>query len=598
MGSLFDGIGGFPLGASRYGITAIWASEIEPFPIEVTKVRFPEMVHVGDITQLDGSTLPPVDLITGGSPCQDLSVANGNRQGLAGARSGLFMEQIRVTREMRKESERRGTDEFIRPRYLVWENVPGAFSSNDSEDFRVVLEEIVRIADDGLSVPRPETGTWKSAGAILGTKFSLAWRVLDARNWLPQRRKRIYLVADLGGHTAPKISFEQRRLFGDSAPGAHSPQSSAADAESGADDSGGSDAGATVAVLTVNLRDDRRAAGGAGQSESDERHGITQQMTDCLTPWDTQHSRIADENGCAPTLSGSNEGKAPGGLLFASFSGGAGAKAATIGYREDEAPTLKGGSGGNQVPSVICINDQGGEFMDISEDTTGTLRAHAKGHEPLIYENNGVDGRYSGPLECAPTVLARYGTGGNNLPLVADSAESYCIAGNTIDREPENGGNGNGVQTELAYTLTRTDVHAIFARNMGVEFRESDVASTETAHQAKDSTDLVVYGQAQYSQYAEGGDLSTLRASGGSNGGGSENLVCERAKLIRRLTPLECERLQGFPDHWTDLPGASDSARYRALGNSVAIPCVELVMRGIAYYLQQIYDGTENVEYD
>jgi DNA (cytosine-5)-methyltransferase 1 len=213
LGSLFDGIGGFPLGAVRHGITPVWASEIEPFPIAVTKIRFPDMIHVGDITKLDGSKLPPVDVVTGGSPCQDLSVANGNRQGLAGARSGLFMEQVRVTREMRKESERRGTDQFIRPRYLVWENVPGAFSSNGAEDFRVVLEEIVRIADGGLSVPRPPGGAWKSAGCVLGDQFSVAWRVLDAKYRLPQRRRRIYLVADFGGFTAPKILFELTQNF-------------------------------------------------------------------------------------------------------------------------------------------------------------------------------------------------------------------------------------------------------------------------------------------------------------------------------------------------------------------------------------------------
>jgi DNA (cytosine-5)-methyltransferase 1 len=149
--------------------------------MEVTKLRFPEMVHVGDITKLDGAKLPPVDLITGGSPCQDLSVA-GKRAGLVGERSGLFMEQIRITKEMRKESEKRGTDQFIRPRYMVWENVPGAFSSGEprGEDFRAVLEEIVRIVDGGLSVPRPPGGIWKSAGAILGAQFSVAWRVLDA----------------------------------------------------------------------------------------------------------------------------------------------------------------------------------------------------------------------------------------------------------------------------------------------------------------------------------------------------------------------------------------------------------------------------------
>ena len=181
MGSLFDGIGGFPLAGIHNGVTPLWASEIEPFPIEVTKIRFPDMVHVGDITKLDGAKLPPVDVITGGSPCQDLSVA-GQRAGLAGERSGLFMEQIRIIREMRCADELRGrTADAVRPRYMVWENVPGAFSSADSEDFRAVLEETCRIADSGISIPRPPGGVWKSAGAILGDQFSVAWRVLDAQ---------------------------------------------------------------------------------------------------------------------------------------------------------------------------------------------------------------------------------------------------------------------------------------------------------------------------------------------------------------------------------------------------------------------------------
>ena len=217
LGSLFDGIGGFPLAAERYGIKTLWASEIEKFPMEVTKHHFPDMVHVGDITKLKGSELPPVDIISGGSPCQDLSVA-GARAGLQGERSGLFMEQVRITKELRKEDENRGrTNELIRPRYFVWENVPGAFSSAEGEDFRAVLEEIVKIHDGTLHVPQPDTGKWESSGGIiLGQEFSLAWRVLDAQYWgVPQRRRRIYLVCDLGGTTAFEILFKQGSLFGD-----------------------------------------------------------------------------------------------------------------------------------------------------------------------------------------------------------------------------------------------------------------------------------------------------------------------------------------------------------------------------------------------
>ena len=184
MGSLFDGISGFPLASVRYGIEPIWASEIEPFPILVSKIRFPRMEQMGDITKLNGAYLPPVDIICGGSPCQDLSVA-GARAGLVGARSGLFMEQVRLVKEMRNADKLRGrTALYVRPRYMAWENVPGAFSSGTpkGEDFRIVLEEIVRIKSDSVSVPRPDSGRWESAGRILlGADFSLAWRCLDAQ---------------------------------------------------------------------------------------------------------------------------------------------------------------------------------------------------------------------------------------------------------------------------------------------------------------------------------------------------------------------------------------------------------------------------------
>ena len=168
MGSLFDGIGGFPLAAARFGINTVWASEIEAFPIEVTLRRFPSMAHKGDITKLSGKLLFPVDIICGGSPCQDLSVA-GARAGLAGARSGLFMEQVRLVKEMRNAERERGrTGVQIRPRYMAWENVPGAFSSGSpkGEDFRIVLEEILRVYDGSATIPRPFPYPWHDAGEI------------------------------------------------------------------------------------------------------------------------------------------------------------------------------------------------------------------------------------------------------------------------------------------------------------------------------------------------------------------------------------------------------------------------------------------------
>ena len=202
MGSLFDGIGGFPLAAERYGIKTLWASEIEPFPMKVTGRRFPGMAHKGDITKLNGRLLLPVDIICGGSPCQDLSVA-GARAGLSGARSGLFMEQIRIIKEMRTAERERGrTGADIRPRWMCWENVPGAFSSGSpkGEDFRIVLEEIIRIHDIGAEVPQSYPYSWPDAGdAVMENGFSLAWRCLDAQ---------FFLVADFAGPLAPLLLFD------------------------------------------------------------------------------------------------------------------------------------------------------------------------------------------------------------------------------------------------------------------------------------------------------------------------------------------------------------------------------------------------------
>ena len=787
MGSLFDGIGGFPLAAIRNGVTPVWASEIEAFPIEVTKTRFPDMLHVGDITKLNGATLPPVDVICGGSPCQDLSVA-GQRRGLAGERSGLFMEQTRIAKEMRKADGARGIPaHLVRPRYLIWENVPGAFSSAEGEDFRAVIEEIIRIKYSTCDVPRPDTGTWQSAGVVvLGHEFSLAWRVLDAQYWgVAQRRRRIFLVADFGGDTAPQILFEQDRLLGNPAPGRGEGQGATAPAERGVDDPSGAcltpwdvqsrrifeetgtwpalyggeggghgyiqteekeavgfdgyngdltgEVSATLGVncgmstgrngviaptpiaFSANQRDEIRdlhdVAGALGAQPGMKQQTFIAQEPNCLNGWDTQQSRVFTPEGVAPTLAGAdgNGGRNPAGLLFAAgvvskgdgdcfltpevhtsltkgggqagqgypcvltaaFVPNAGAAAQNIGYQNECSPTIKT----SHAPAVLCLNDQGGDVMSCSEDVTGTLHAQEHGHQPLIFDNHAQDSRFTGPVKVAQTVSAGFGQGGNNQPLVMatqqggaeigegicptitasagmsgnnqsvlfaqnpvafslDSKESnsmksnnpysdcrktdtartidttnpdpsknqggiailqetICIAGNTIDRQPKNGGNGLGCQSDVAYTLTVTDKHAIcepYQKVIGALCRGDEKGiGNQYVSQDKCIVDGVgIYGQSQFGNYAEG--VSTLRAQGGDNGGGSENLVTAVSgtsrKLIRRLTPLECERLQGFPDGWTDIPGCSDSARYKALGNSVALPCVTFVLRGIAAALR------------
>ena len=570
LGSLFDGIGGFPLAAVHCGGVPVWASEIEPFPMRVTKLRFPDMIHVGDITKLDGAKLPPVDVICGGSPCQDLSVA-GLRKGLAGERSGLFMDQVRIVKEMRAEDERRGvSDDFIRPRYLVWENVPGAFSSANGEDFRAVIEEIVHIKDSTCHVPRPDTGRWESAGAaILGDQFSLAWRVLDAQYWgVAQRRRRIFLVADFGGLTAPKILFEQERLLGDLAEGQ------------------GQGKGVTTAA-------------GNSSADSGGSRVAEEKQVDIFAFHINQREETINLNGISGALMATTN------MQMQTF--------VAEGMRKFESA--------EKEEECLCLNDQGGERMDVSVDVTATLRAGMSGHPPLVmgiqqgsagteeipdpalteeaetggnnqqilFENHGIDARYTGPHEVAPTMSARYGTGGNNVPLVSDMPESYCIAGNIIDREVQNGGNGLGCQPDISYTLTSADRHAVFSRQRSDEFLQNRVTATQSARQHKDATDLVCE---PYQNTV--GTIGYTDHKGINNQYVSEDkCIVENRKLIRRLTPLECERLQGFPDHWTDIPGASDSARYKALGNSVAIPCVDFVLRGIAYFLRKMKEEKE-----
>ncbi len=282
---------------------------------------------------------------------------------------------------------------------------------------------------------------------------------------------------------------------------------------------------------------------------------------------------------------------------------------------------------------MLCLNDQGGDRMDITENITSTLRASMGGNQPIVmatqqggaeicfdlcptitsaagtsgnnqpvlFDNHAKDCRYNGPLKVAPTIAATYGTGGNNVPLVSKpiASDSYCIAGNTIDRQDHNGGNGCGFQRNISYTLTTSDIHAVcypsktYQDTVGalcVGYEKGNGNQYVSQDKCIVDCEKMMFGQSEFANYKEG--CATLRAEGGDNGGGSENLVTTK-NLVRRLTPMECERLQGFPDGWTKIEKSSDSARYKALGNSVAIPCVDFIMQGIAYSLRKFKDEVE-----
>lgn len=449
--SLFDGSGGFPLAASLCGIEPVYAAEVEPYPIAVTKNRFPKMKHLGDVSKVKGGEIEPVDIITFGSPCQDMSTA-GKRAGLKHAdmgddettRSGLFLEAIRIIKEMREATN------GVYPRYAIWENVPGAFSSNRGEDFRTVLEEFIRVKEKDAVMPAVPQAGWAYADCISGDGWSIAYRVFDAQYWgVPQCRRRIYLVADFRGECAQEILFKRESL---------------------------------------------RGYFEAGR-----------------TPW---QGIAADAQNCVGTAIGGVDR-----------------------YNQSFLPGL-----------------------------AQTLRAPGGG-------------------DCTPTVLA---------PVAV-----YCHQGNGIDRADTAGCNGKGVCEDKCYTLNTIDRHA------------------------------VCFPQQAYNKFIQEDIEATLKASGGTYGGGSENLVAEQSfspirYIVRRLTPTECARLQGFPDWWGEIPKKdnltddeyvfwlnarntyakinnkttkeyskeqmlswynklhSDSSEYKMWGNGIALPNALYVMQGIA----------------
>lgn len=278
LGSLFDGSGGFPLAGCIVGIKPLWSSEIEKYPLSVTAKRFPGVKQLGDVTKINGAEIEPVDIITFGSPCQDLSIA-GKRAGIHdGERSNLFFHATRIIEEMREHDRSTGrSDVDVRCRYAVWENVPGAFSSNKGEDFRSVLQELCRIGKQDIEVPAPAKGKWTHAGCIMGTCFSVAWRLYDAQFWgVPQRRKRIYLIADFAGERAGEILFKCQSVSGDTEPSIKAWKEFAVDASRSTER--GSECGKLIGLYDMTHADDvireydiNRGGGNADVKNGDRR---------------------------------------------------------------------------------------------------------------------------------------------------------------------------------------------------------------------------------------------------------------------------------------------------------------------------------------
>ena len=594
LGSLFDGSGGFPLGGLLSGITPVWASEIEPFPIRVTTKRLPFMKHYGDVSRMDGGKIEPVDIITFGSPCQDMSIA-GRREGLDGSRSSLFYEAVRIVKEMRCATDGKY------PRYIVWENVPGAFSSNKGADFQSVLEEICSVKGYEIHTPRPER--WPNAGEIMADGFSLAWRVFDAQYWgVPQRRKRIYLVADFAGGSAGKILFESEGVSGYTPQGFRPWQETAGASEEGAGASG------------------------------------------CVCLNDQGGSRMDVTEDVAATLRAENHGHPPCVMGAAGFCTEHSAKARGIGYEEETSPTLRAGT----VPTAV-------------------------------YENHSQDTRYTGPLETAPTVNATYGMGGNNQPFVVETPKTLKIRSGR-----EGGGKGALIQENKSATLGCNNDQTVFVPKVyGICSKQSHAMLSDNPHsgfyEADTSRCLDRSGgnptcnQGGMAVVAVQGSMIGRADKNGPQGSGVNEDVSftldaadrhavaycmttgtypqmlkeqspplmardykdppvlnetEPEYIVRRLTPTECARLQGFPDWWcaglgTNEPSEgeiefwtevfethrlvlgtssrpktrnqivkwlkdphSDSAEYKMWGNGVALPNVYFVLSGIVYYAQ------------
>lgn len=633
LGSLFDGSGGFPLGGLLCGIEPLWASEIEPFPIRVTTKRIPQMKHYGDINKLNGAELPPVDIITFGSPCTDMSVA-GKRAGLDGEQSVLFYEAIRIIKEMRCKTNGQY------PRYAVWENVPGAFSSNKGEDFRAVLETIIGVKEPNTSVPLPEKGRWPYADIYMGDGWSVAYRTIDAQYFgVPQRRRRIYLVADFAGRCAAEILFESEGMPRNFAPSGSPWQRTAGNAKNCTGKTGtvclNDQGGQRIDVLdgkTVTLR----AKANHPPCVMFENH--------------SQDTRYKGPVDVAPTVS-ATYGKGGNNQPFVTTAGFCtehSSDSRSIGYEEEISPTLRAGD----VPAAVSLNETpktlkirsgcegGGKGALIQDDKSATLGCNndqtvfvptafgiCSDKSNSMQSSNPHSGIYE--ADTSRTIDANGGNPGCNQGGIAVVA----LQGSMIGRQDKNGPQGDGINDNMSFTLNTVDRHGVvyaidretfncgqnFARNLGIT--EDSVASTLNAQ-----------GPSAVAQPYQNvsGTISAGAHPSGFNGQDASNDMLVTVKkndepeyIVRRLTPTECARLQGFPDDWCDDLGTenptedeilfwtevwethrkimgksskpktrkqiikwlnnphSDSAEYKMWGNGVALPCVCFVLTGI-----------------
>jgi len=698
LGSLFDGSGGFPLGGLLSGITPVWASEVEPFAVRVTTKRLPFMKHYGDISKMDGGKIEPVDIITFGSPCQDMSVA-GKRNGLDGQRSGLFYEAVRIIKEMRKATNGQY------PKYIVWENVPGAFSSNSGRDFKAVLEAVIGIVEEGTEVPMPEKG-WAYADLYMGDGWSLAYRTLDAQYWgVPQRRRRIYLVADFTGRSAGNILFKSEGLSRYSAESFRSWQRTASGTENcpgatGFDGYNGNLTGEVASTLGVNCGMSTGRNGIVLNDQGGNRMDVTDEVTATLRAEAHHPPCVLDtvavenhpndgrvkieEDGKVQTLStrmgtGGNNVPLVMKIRCGCEGGGKGAliqtdKSATLACNNDQtlfipchwdgkqvtgALTTKNAGGNQRMPDKdnfncvlqpfgICSNDSnamksGNPHSGIYEaETSRTLDANGGnpscnqgGIAVVCIDQGGGKSACNVTEEKSPTLTCTHG----GEPAVCAKAPvsdstvysltmgSFAVVGKEkaptlLSRDYKD----PSVVTEPSFGIGRDAYNqgqnAKFTPTIEEELQPTLVAKGPGAvaspfgFDPSASRDL-----GQYFLENCGNTVVNGTCPGHHNG------VLENGYTVRRLTPVECARLQGFPDWWckdldepnpteedikywmevwntyaTVIGGCkpktekqvrrwlehphSDATEYKLWGNGVALPCVFFVLAGIVYYTQ------------
>ena len=637
LGSLFDGSGGFPLAGSLCGIEPVWASEVEPYPIAVTKSRFPNMKHLGSVTDIRGGDIEPVDIITFGSPCQDLSVA-GKRAGLKHeangddetTRSGLFMEAVRIIKEMREATN----GEY--PTFAVWENVPGAFSSNKGEDFRTVLEELIKIVEPTAVMPAVPKNGWPYADSYCGDGWSLAYRVFDAQYWgVPQRRRRIYLVLDLRGQRAGKVSFEREGVRGNFATFKTAGQGTAGDA--------------------------------ANRTGADDCEG----EGNCLTPWDYQSKRVYSADGVFPTLySGENAGQNQQSVCVEVMDTPENCKYQADGYckkiRGDSLPflpycvpyTMKTRSGCDEGGKGARADDCDGKCVAYSFDSLASNSMKSKNPHSgcrRVEIAKTLDTTDPNPCknqggiaivcikECLPFDTTQVTSPQNGCnPKWGDPCHPLAAQGHpptVICKCYDARGNGDG---QTVSTLTGdhenriTDYTSVVCMAHGqanAEILEDKSPCLNCNHEQPIVFDKKVYGTYQNTGIGWWNE-SPVGATVRTPCGGDSTLanVCVEKNntiyIVRRLTPTECARLQGFPDAWghpdhkedftneeyrfwlnvrnthaaingkpqKDYTKAqmltwynklhTDSSEYKMWGNGISLPTALYVMQGIAEVLK------------